>query len=118
MRFLCRTCNPPNGYLFISDTPKCPSCRRVNNIHQVRTVHWMCIDVDGIIQGYEGERQYIACMPKRPHLNDVMATGDQSYVNCPKCIASKVFQDKWEEWRATFPDLAEGWDARQVLKLA
>lgn len=115
-RWRCLHCNAPIGYEFIADGPSCPSCKRQGDplILPLVDVHWLEPNPAGLIPGVEGPLS-LPCMPSRPSVMGLAATGELLATTCPKCRATESFQRAWGEWAAVWPDLAQKWQERQTL---
>lgn len=109
-RFRCYACGqPPRYHEWEADDliAPCPRCGQVDTpiIQPLTDIHFIVMDPAGVIQGARG-RQYVACMPDRPHLgrnpfDDFAASDVASAVTCPRCRSTKG----WQEHAKFFPEL-------------
>lgn len=62
---------------------------------------------NGAMQGeYANQRMGIACMPARPTVAGIMATGVLEAVTCPACLASEAYRQAWAAYANVWPDYA------------
>lgn len=116
MRFRCLLCNAPRGFEFESSEPVCTSCKRSGPmILPLVNVHWLAPHDGGTIPLHQGGLGGVACMPTRPNLMRLAATGEIIAVTCPQCRATPAFKASWAEWSGFFPDLSKEWEERQTL---
>lgn len=119
-RWRCYHCNAPKGVEFTGPAPHCPSCKRTNSpiIIELTDVHWHGTIPDGAMPGeWPNERKGIACMPKRPTVAGLSATGVLEAVTCPACLESKAYKDAWRAYAEVWPDYANHHEESKVPQL-
>lgn len=114
-RFRCYKCTDSQGRVgreFSTEDPDgpCPGC----NSKAPPVVLPLC-DQHWHAQGEDG-RFFVACMPKRPTVAGLIATGDMLAVTCPNCRQTDFYKDRFGKWAEEWPDVAKAHLQRHPLE--
>lgn len=100
-RYRCYNCRLQKiGFYreFAKDRPECDHCGAgAPAVVELLDIHFLASSSNGPIEGKNGRRFFVCCMPKREYLSvglhdNFAATGDPRAVTCPICIESEAFK--------------------------